>query len=113
MTPGVIEEAAKLLGVQLSYVREGVENSPLVGPLRTLVFAAEKNRVFEVTPAERCTILMLSESGNPQRACFTIAGVAPNEAKELAAYLEREPRLVPALRGGELPETPFDWRGYK
>jgi hypothetical protein len=106
-------DVADLLGVKLIFVREEEHHTDVLGTMRSLIFEGEKSREVSFSPSEHCTVVMVSEADGSQRSCFSIDGKAPTSSKDFAAYLQREPRLVPALRGGVLPDTPIDWMGYK
>jgi len=94
-------------------MREEEHHSPVLGNMWTLIFQGEKRRDVHFSPGEDCTVVLVSEADESRRSCFSIKGKAPVSSEDFAAYLQLEPRLLPALRGGVLPDTPIDWMGYK
>jgi hypothetical protein len=65
-----VKEAANLLGAELSYVREEVFESALLGTMRSLIFESKWNRVLSVTPCEHATVFILSDEGRTLEAHF-------------------------------------------
>jgi hypothetical protein len=108
-----IVEAAGLLGAKLTFLREESWHSNLLGQMRTLVFSDSLDRLVDVTPSEHSTVFLAADQNGVRRSTFSIMGPIPTTPTELAAYLEKEPRLIDLITGGALSDMPIDWGDYR
>lgn len=109
-----VVRASEQLGINLIFLHDFLEESSLAGSIHTFVFETHgTNRKLEISIGEREVTFVVKDEEKKRRAVYGRELKCVDSIENFVACFTAEKSLIESLKGAEVVDTLFDWRGYK